>query len=83
MSYNKLHTVEYKYVTDDERTFAEREEKPGYKDPHIEHHYPSRTVLETFQQYFLLAAKMNNGISELKVKLITTNPGHYLKAHSS
>ena len=57
--------------------------KPGYKDPRIEHHYPSCTVLETFQQYFLLAAKMNNGISELKVKLITTKPGHYLKAHSS
>ena len=29
---------------------------PEYKDPRIEHHYPSRTKHEIFQQYFQLAA---------------------------
>ena len=41
----------------------ERKKKPGYKDPRIEHHYPSSTKHEIFPQYFLLAAKMNNVIS--------------------
>lgn len=30
--------------------------KPEYKDPHIEHHYPSGTKPEIFQQYFQSAA---------------------------
>jgi len=29
---------------------------PECKDPRIEHHYPSRTKHEIFQQYFQLAA---------------------------
>lgn len=29
---------------------------PECRDPRIEHHYPSRTKHETFQQYFQLAA---------------------------
>jgi hypothetical protein len=55
------------YITDEERTLGGGKKKPGCKDLHIKHHYPSSTKHETFQQYFLLATKMNNGISRLKV----------------
>lgn len=46
-------------------TKEESYSKPGYKDPRIEHRYPSSTKHEIFQQYFLLATKSNNGVSLL------------------
>lgn len=52
----KLQIYMTKIKTKNREHQKKNEEIPEYKDPHIEHHYPSRTKHEIFQQYFQLAA---------------------------
>ena len=50
-------------ITQDTITLEKSEgKKPERKDPHIEHHYPSSTKNQIFQQYFQLAARTKGDI---------------------